>query len=132
MTISAGSILKDPTISPSGGTAQSFSSLGGTLERKNVYFDGTQFGSRVEAEFTVKPPRVSASAPNGYTQARETVLIKSPLALDNGNTTINTISITMAADIELTDAENLTMRKYAAQILTDTEFSEFWNGQSVE
>lgn len=132
MTISSGSILKDPTITPSGGTAQSLNSLGGTMERKDAYFDGTQVGSRNEVSFTTKSPKVSASAPNGYTQARCNAVIKSPLALDNGNATVNTGRIEFSYDVETTAAEKATLRLYMAQLLTDSDFTEFCDGQSVE
>lgn len=132
MAISSASVLKDGTVSTTGGTATSLASLGNTLGQHNCYFDdGSEFLAQSNIDFTVKAPKVSATAPNGYTQARNTVLIKVPLALDNGSVTVNTVRIDFASDIEMTDAERLTMRVYAAQILSDSDFTEFWDNQSL-
>jgi len=132
MTIANGSILKDGTISVTGGTATDLSSLGNTLNQHHAYFDGTDYLTRSMAEFSIKQPKVSANAPNGYTQARSIMVIKSPLALDNGNTTFNSISINFACDVETTQAEKRTMLGLAAQMLSDSDFSDFWENQSTE
>lgn len=131
MSISTASILKDGTVATTGGTAQAFTSLGDTLNQHNAYFDGSDFLTRSECNFTVKAPKISASAPNGYTQARSTVIMKVPLALDNGSNTVNTIKIEFSSDVETTDAEKQTMIVYAAQLLHDTDFSAFWKSGST-
>lgn len=131
MSIEAGSILLDPTTSFTGGTAKAFTSLGQNGQIHEVVFDGTDYLTQSRASFKTKSPKISASAPNGYTQKRNEVIFKTPLALDNGNSTVNTVSIVLSADVETTEAEIETMLEYAAQLLADTDFSDFWKQQSL-
>jgi len=127
------SVNVDGTVATTGGTATSFKSLGNTINQHNLVLDdGSEFEARTLLEASVKTPKVSASAPNGYTQARNTMLLKVPLALDNGLVTVNTVKIEIASDIEMTDAERLSMRVLAAQLIHDSEFVDFWDLQSVE
>lgn len=132
MTISSASVDKDGVVSSAGGTAKALTSLGDTANSHNAFFEGPDFLTRNVAEFSTKTPKVSSSAPNGYTQQRSNLKLKFPLALDNGNVTINTVDIGVSCDIETTDAEKDTILSYAAQFLSDTDFSAFWKNQSVE
>lgn len=131
MTIQTASILKDGTVATTGGTAKAFSSLGNALGQHDVYFDGSDYLTRLQATFSAKTPKVSASAPSGYTQSRQTVVLKVPKALASGATTINTIKIEFAVDVETTDAEKSTMLVYGAQLLHDSDFAEFWKAGST-
>lgn len=131
MSLETASVLKDGTVATTGGTAKALTSLGNTLNQHNLYLEGPDHLTRLEVVATVKEPKPSTNAPNGYTQARSTILLKSPLALDNGNSTVNTIQISFACDVEMTDAEKQTMLVYAAQLIHDSDFSEFWKNQSV-
>lgn len=131
MSITAASILKDGTIGVTGGTATPFTTLGQGLDRHEVFFDGSDIRTRSSATFQVKAPKVSASAPNGYTQARCTATIRVPLALDNGNVTVNTLQISFASDVETTDAEKDTLLGIAAQVLSDSDFASFWKSQAI-
>lgn len=126
------SIDVDATLTPSGGTATSLASLGNTLLEHDLFLDdGSEFIAQSGISCSIKTPKVSASAPNGYTQKRCTLLFKVPLALDNGNYTVNTVSINLAVDVETTSAEITSMLVSAAQFLTDSDFSDFWTKQSL-
>jgi hypothetical protein len=132
MTIASASVLKDGTVATTGGTATSFLTRGADLVKHSVLIDdSSEFLSQSVVEFSIKEPKVLATAPNGYTQARCTVLLKVPLALDNLAYTMNTIQIAISSDMEMSDAERLTMRVYAAQLLHDTDFLAFWDNQSL-
>lgn len=131
MSIAGSSILKDGTIATTGGTASALTSLGDSLTEHKAYLDGTDFLSRSEVSFSVKSPKVSVSAPNGYTQQRCVAIIKTPLVLDNGNTTINTFKIEFSSDVETTDAEKETLRVFAGQLIADSDFDDFWKHGST-
>lgn len=132
MTISTASVLKDGTVATTSGTATSLLSKGNTLLQHNcILDDGAVFALQSSLQFTTKEPKASESAPNGYTQGRNSVYLKAPLSLDNGKTTVNTGSISIACDSETTAAEKLTMRVYLAQILVDPDFTDFWDKQST-
>ncbi len=131
MSISTASVLKDGTLSATGGTASALTTLGESLSEHKAYVDGPDFLTRSDISFTVKAPKVSSGAPNGYTQHRSICLIKTPLVLDNGNTTVNTVKIEFSTDVETTDAEKETLRVYAAQLLFDSDFDDFWKHGSL-
>lgn len=131
MSIATASILKDGTVSATGGTAAPFQSLGSTLQEHKCAFDGDDIRTRSECVFSTKPPTVKGDAPNGYSQARNTAFIKVPLVLDNGSITVNTVQISLARDVETSPAEIQTMLSYAAQVLTDSDFTDFWEDQAV-
>lgn len=132
MSIQSSSILYDGTVSATGGTATTLKSKGGTNNELTVFLDdGSDFFDQKTVQFTVREPKVSASAPNGYTQARNKVRVMVPLALDNGNVTINTMEIHLNCDPETTDAEISTMLSLGGQLCTDSDFLEFWQKRSL-
>jgi hypothetical protein len=83
--------------------------------------------SQKKVNFSVKPPKVSATAPGGYSQARATCVLQDPFVLDNGNTTVNTMRMELACDPEATPAERKALRYNAALILLDSDFDELWD-----
>ena len=132
MSIASSSILYDGTVAASGGTATSMIVRGGTLNSTEVILDNSaEFALQTKIEFSVKEPRVQASAPNGYTQARTTCKVLKPLLLDNGNYTVNTVSMQLSVDPETTAAEIATLLGLIAQAATDSDFTDFWSKQSV-
>lgn len=133
MSISSASVLKDGTVATTGGTATALLSKGTSLTQHNCLLDdGATFALQSEVQFSIKEPKVSATAPNGYTQVRNVVFVKVPVVLDNGNSTVNTANITMAFDPEMTAAEKLSVRVYLAQLLTDSDFTDFWDKQGLD
>jgi hypothetical protein len=134
MSLKTASVLKDGTVATTGGTATTFIDKGTSPQCNSwvgILDDGSEFLAQSSATFTVKDPKVQSSAPNGYTQARSSVVLKVPLALDNGEYTLNTIKIELAVDHETTAAEIATMKVYAAQFLQDSDFTEFWTKQAL-
>lgn len=132
MTISALSVNVDGTVATTGGTATTIISKGTLLDSHNVILDdASEFIAQTSIAFTNKDPKVSVAAPNGYTQSRKSVKINVPLALDNGNYTTNTVTITIAVDPETTDAEVTSLRVLAAQMIHDSDLDDFWNKGSM-
>lgn len=132
MSIKNASVLLDGTVATTGGTATPVTVRSSNGPVKAFLDDGSEFAVRKDLEFSVKEPKPSESAPNGYTQAREVFILKVPLLLDNGKITVNTLKIEMATDVETTDAERLTMRSLGAQALSDSDFTGFWDDQATE
>lgn len=132
MSLTTASVLKDGTVATTGGTATGFIHKGGNLGLwEGIFDDSSEFINQSTVTFQVKDPKSNTGSPNGYTQGRSTVVMKVPLALDNGERTVNTLKIELACDHETTDAEIQTMLVYAAQLLADSDFSEFWKKQSL-
>lgn len=137
MTIKNATVQKDPaSVTYGTGTSTTLKTLGDSLNQHHSYLSVTgedlPLQQRVELVATIKQPKVNAAAPNGYTQARNTMLLKAPLVLDNGNVTVNTVRVEFAFDVETTSAEKDTLRHYVAQLITESSFEEFWNSQSID
>jgi hypothetical protein len=132
MGIQTASILVDGTVATTGGSATTFITKGDTLNEKRVTLDdSSEFIANVNVQFSVSDPVKNAGAPNGYTQKRSTVKMLVPLALDNALYTMNTMTIQLSVDPETTDAEVESMLVSAAQLLHDSDFSDFWKKQSL-
>lgn len=132
MTIVAASVLKDGTVATTGGTATTLISKGQTLGQHDVIInDSAAFFAQSTISFVTKDPKPSVNAPNGYTQARCSAKLSVPLALDNEKVTVNTLTIQLAYDPEATAAEIESMLVYGAQLLKDSDFSDFWKKQSL-
>lgn len=129
MSLKTASVLKDGTVATTGGTATGFIDKGTSNQGSTwtgILDDGSEFLNQSSVAFTVRDPRVQASAPNGYTQSRNSVVLKVPLALDNGGYTVNTLRMELSCDHEATDAEIQSMLVYGAQFLCDSDMSDFW------
>lgn len=132
MPINTASVLKDGVVATTGGVATAMSSLGSTLEKHEVFFDGADVRTRSSALFSARAAKPASGAPNGYTQERRKVIVRCPLLLDNTKMTVNTVAIEFAVDVETTQAEIDTLRSYAAQVIADTDFDAFWRSGSVQ
>lgn len=132
MSLNNASIKIDGTIAASAGTDTALLTQGGNLDQvSTILDDGTEFLASTSINFSKKPAKLSSAAPNGYTQLRNIVKVQSPLVLDNGGNTVNTVTINLGVDVETTDAEVQSLLVLAAQLLTDTDFSDFWKKQSL-
>ena len=130
MSITSSSILVDGTVATTGGTAT------GVIVKDTgnpficILDDSSEFINQTLVKFTTRDPTVDSSAPNGYTQKRSEVYVSKPLSLDNGNVTKNTLRITLSVDHESTAAEVQNLLVTGAQLLADSDFSDFWKIQS--
>lgn len=101
-------VINGTTATPTGGTSLVLTSIvnnGTVVEMKNL----AQTDTRLRQSLVfgpVKEPKVSASAPNGYTQLRIPFRVKVPKLLANGKYTdaVN-VSGELFYDLEATDAE---------------------------
>lgn len=128
MSLINASVLSGATITPSGGTALTFTGTGivGGSTHTLICDDDDDFRTRRSIVCTTKQPKVSVGAPNGLTQARSKALFKFPKILDNLNLTVETVSIEVAFDSESTAAEVQANMKIACQALIDSDFSDFF------
>lgn len=132
MPLSSASILSGATITPSGGTALAFGSEGIVNNTNLIYATAdTDYRTRKEMACTVKKPKPLTTAPNGYSQSRNKIVIRVPLTLANGLVTSQTLLIEQSVDVESTAAVNLELRKLAAQALIDADYTAFWDSSSL-
>jgi len=135
MTIEASTVAPDSTgfATPTGGTSVGISLLKSPSAGKVIakYDTETDFLTRTTIEFSIKDPVALSSAPGGYTQARSTVFIKKPMTLANGNRTVNTLSITLSRDPEMTSTALAALRLEACQFLGKGSFDDFYLSHSL-
>lgn len=126
MSLNNASVLTGATyVAPSGGTALPFGSTGLRNNTNVLYATGdSDLRTRRTITCAVKEPKTSVSAPNGMTQARASLVFKSPLTLDNGNITVNTVRIEFAYDVETSVAEIDELKIIASQLIGDSDFDE--------
>lgn len=130
MAIDTAAILMGSTafVAPTGGASNDLSIISRAGTKVVAHLDGaTSFTTRKTVEFSAKDPVALESAPGGYTQAREKVVVKWPITLANGNRTVNTATIEIARDPEFTTANCVDLRLMLAQLLGDSDFTDFWN-----
>jgi len=132
MALTTLTFLESATITPSGGTALVFSSQGIQGDKhKFVCDDDTDLRTQRSMEYTVKRPKPQASAPNGYTQARSSGIYKQPVILDNGEITVNTVTMGLNVDVEMTIAEKTELLKQGAQMFIDAELASLHTKQNL-
>lgn len=114
------------SITATGGTARNLVSLGDNADSHILYFGTGGYLARTLVEFSKSTPQPSSTSPDGYTQARRSVVMKVPLTLANGLTTICTFRGQLSVSVESTDAEINAMIRNVAQFLGDSEAAGFW------
>jgi len=132
MSLSTFAPIVGGTTSTTGGTATA-------LIRKNssgkkaefILDDASPFVTQTEIDFSIVEPVVKASAPNGYTQKRNSVFLKVPVILANGNRTVKTYQLLSAVDVETTDAEYAADVNLLVQCAIDAAVADFRNKQSL-
>lgn len=133
MSLSSSTIKTGATaIAPTGGSDLVYTALKTGLDTVTAaVVADTDFRTRRTAEFTARAPKPQSSAPNGYTQVRNNVVLKFPRLLANGAISVDTVRIEVSSDVETSAANRLDMRYLAAQILGDTDYDSFWDSQSI-
>jgi len=120
------------SVASTGGTASSFTSLGDSIDRNEVFFDSTSIVDRKTCSFSTSQPKINASSPDGYTQGRSKFTLRYPIVLADGVTwTTCTFKAELATSVEMSTAEMDDMRYLSAQILADSDFDSFFNSLSV-
>lgn len=120
------------TVAASGGTDVTLVSLGiqGNTNTFTFSTDLVNLTRRL-LKCSVKPESVSASAPGGFTQRRESFVLSFPRVLANGNRTIDTVRVEVAHDPSTTDADVESMCEQSAQILGTAAFMDFYKRQNL-
>lgn len=133
MSLSNAAVVTAPSsIAPTGGTTLTFSSFG-TSPGGIVIAVPADTDSRLRRSitFTVTPPRPAPTSPSGYTQQRCKAIFKRPIITASGKYTVNTLEVSLATDVEATDAVKQEILDIGAQLLFDSDFIQFWKSQNL-
>jgi hypothetical protein len=125
------SITTGGTIAVTGGTAKVFADDGVTIPN-GVHLTvpaTTDFRLRESATFRYTPPKLQADGT--YLRGAYTASLTVPKALASGKYVNNVIRITADIHPESTAAEQVDIRKLAAQLLADSDTDGFWTAGSL-
>jgi len=132
MPIENSSVLVDGTIAVTAGINTALLTLGTNENEKTLVLDDdSEFLSSTRISFSTKRPKKSVSAPNGYTQERNTVKLLVPRVLTNGNNTMDSVTVTVSSDVETSDVAVQSMIVLATQLLSNSAYADFWKKQSL-
>lgn len=132
MSLTTLTLLESATVTPSGGTSLAFTSQGVSNDKNKLIASAdVDLRSQRSLEFSVKRPKPQVSAPNGYTQARVSGILKIPRILANGNISVDTVTVSLNTDVETTVAQKTEMCKLGAQMFVDAETQALMTLQNI-
>lgn len=127
MALSNATVLNGATISATGGTTMTFALSGKDVPSGVEIVDvgATSYVTRTSASFKVKMPTYNATSNSWSKGSREVTLVK-PKVLASGDVVFPVVRIKVETHPEMTAAEEVELRKEAAQILFDADFETFF------
>lgn len=133
MSLSSLTVQRAPSgISFTGGTTESYSVKSSSGKTLNLMCTAdTDYRTARTMSFTANPPNIAPLAPNGYTQARNSVTLKVPKLLANGKITVNTINVTISTDVETTSAEISFLMDTMSQVMSSANAVTFFHNQAL-
>jgi len=131
MAIDQHTVHHGGTIVKTGGITNKLEKLDDGAGYANFFVSGTNLLDQKTLKFSVKRPKVSPTAPGGFTQARNTLYLKVPFTLASGLVTYVSAKVEISVDPEYPEDENRYLRAMISDLLTDTELNDFWINQSV-
>jgi len=131
MSISSIVLEYDGTTTTTGATTLVTASNGPAKDRHTKVGTAGTLAIQPVFEFVVVRPKASPSAPNGFTQGRREITVKLPILLANGKYTTNTLKMSIASDIEVSDSLIRSYRDYLIQLANDSDLDSYYNDLAV-
>lgn len=128
MALSNATLLDSATISATGGTTVNFAPSGKNIVDGVEIVDtgATDYATRCSVSLRVKMPTYNRNTVS-WSKGKRMISLVMPKTLASGETVFPVVRIEVEDHPEQTVAERLEMRKRAAQILTDTDFTQFFD-----
>jgi len=132
MSLVNAAVVTAPTsIAPTGGSALAFQAKNPGADPLQLYVAAdTDLRLRRTIDISIKPPKVNAGMPNGFTQGQVVARYNKPKLLANGKITTASVRISMSYDVENSQAEIQELMDVGAQMLFDSDFTSLWKAQS--
>lgn len=127
------SLLTGATVSASGGTALAFADNGVSIQNgvQLIVPADTDYQTRRQVTAKVKQPIVDSKT-GAYGKDRKTISLTKPQVLSDGKVIFNVIRIEREVHPSMAAADVLELNKLGAQLLIDTDLTDFWaNGSMV-
>jgi hypothetical protein len=126
-----GAIIKKAGVnSVTGGTDVTFSSDGLTIQNGLHLIDASVADYRTRPALTVKYRQPSLTK-GVYSKDKKSLTLQMPIVLADGTTSFNLIRIEREVHPETAAAAALELNIQGAQMLWDTDFTNFWSVGSV-
>lgn len=127
MALIGGSIPLGATFAPTGGSATTLASLGGSgTNLKLLVSDSAAFNLRSIITASVVESVVNASYPGGFTPTKRRLARTKPITLADGSIFTNQMILEMIVHPETSDAQITELRSTAVNCLNDADFDGFW------
>lgn len=131
MSVQNASILAGATITPSGGSAVSYTPNGQTIQNGIQLIDAAVTDYRIRPTLTLKVKNPVLDSQLVYSKDRKSILLVEPILLASGKVVFNLIRIEREVHPETTAANTLGLNTKGAQLLTDADFTNFWAAGST-
>lgn len=121
------SLLSGATIAASGGTALAFADDSVSVQNgiHLIVPSDTDYQTRRQLTAKVKLPSLDPKT-GAYGKDRKTISFTVPLVLPDGKVVFNVIRVEREVHPSMSAAAVLELNKIAAQLLTDSDVSDFW------
>jgi hypothetical protein len=133
MPISGMTILDGSTAqaAPTGGSSVTLTEDGVTIANGKHVADASNadFLTRLNATFRNRQPALQSDG--SWSKCKRSAMIVQPKERADGTYAFNLIRIEEEYDPETTTAEELSLRLYGSQLLTDSDTSSFWTSGSL-
>jgi hypothetical protein len=130
MPLNGAIVKKTGTNSVTGGTDVTFTSDGQTIQNGLHLINAADTDYRTRASITAKYRQPSLT--NGvYSKDKKSLTLQMPILLESGVTVFNLIRIEREIHPETTAADALEFNIQGAQLLFDTDFTNFWSVGSM-
>lgn len=131
MSVQNASINAGATISATGGTAVSYTPNGVTIPNGIQLIDAAITDYRVRPTLTLRNKLPVLDSLGVYSKDRKSCLLVEPILLASGKVVFNLIRIEREIHPETPAANALGLNTKGAQLLTDSDFTNFWAAGSI-
>lgn len=131
MPLNGASIPVGCTWTPAGGTAKTYTNDGLTVANGVHLIDASVADYRTRPQMTAKVKQPTLDSLGVYSKGRRSVVVTIPKVLASGKQVFPLIRIELEDHPESSAAEIATLLSIGANVLIDTDFSNFWNTGSV-
>lgn len=131
MAVQNASILAGATIAPSGGSAITYSPNGQTIQNGVQLIDAAVTDYRIRPTVTLKVKNPVLDSNSVYSKDRKSILLVEPIILASGKVVFNLLRIEREIHPETSAANAFGFNTKGAQLLTDSDFTNFWAAGSL-
>lgn len=132
MPISGATLLYGGTVSVAGGTSKTFSEVGESIKNGKKVTDLSVVDARIRPTITCVNRPASLNSLGMYiSKDKRTAKLVQPKVTTSGALVFNVREIRAEDHPETTDAEKVVLDSYAAQLLSDSDFTQFFRNGSI-